>query len=89
MNGVTKILPSFKEMMMTGQFNLAIHSCFMDFSKTYYKTIFQHLDSSNTHEQLVEKLIKCLDKSKWHFLKNMTNTMVSFVNQEYFQKKIF
>lgn len=88
-DGVTKILPSFKEMMMTGQFNLAIHSCFMDFSKTYYKTIFQHLGSSNTHEQLVEKLIKCLDKSKWHFLKNMTNTMVSFVNQEYFQKKIF
>ena len=82
-----KTIPSFKEMLTSGRFNLAIHSCFTDFNKNYEKTVFKHIDSQDTHTQLVEKLIKCLDKSKWHFLKNMTNSMVSFINQDYFQDK--
>jgi|TARA_R110001592_G_scaffold6241_6_gene33605 hypothetical protein len=82
-----KTIPSFKEMLTSGRFNLAIHSCFTDFNKNYEKTLFKHIDSQDTHTQLVEKLIKCLDKSKWHFLKNMTNSMVSFINQDYFQDK--
>ena len=84
----TRMLPSFKELLDTGRFNLAIHSCFMDFNKNYKKIIFTHLGTPSTHEELVAKLIKCLDKSKWHFLKNITNTMVNFINQEYFLKKI-
>ena len=82
-----KTIPSFNEMLTSGNFNLAIHSCFTDFNKNYKKTVFKHIDNQDTHTQLVEKLIKCLDKSKWHFLKNMTNSMVSFINQDYFQDK--
>ena len=79
-----KTIPSFKEMLTSGRFNLAIHSCFTDFNKNYEKTVFKHIGSQDTHTQLVEKLIKCLDKSKWHFLKNMTNSMVSFIRQVHF-----
>ena len=84
----TQVLPSFKEMLDTGKFNLAIHSCFMDFNPTIKMRIFTHLRNQETHEQLVEKLIAVLGKSKSHFLKNVTNTMVSFINQDYFLKKI-
>ena len=84
----TQVLPSFKEMLDTGKFNLAIHSCFMDFNPTIKMRIFTHLRNQETHEQLVEKLIAVLSKSKSHFLKNVTNTMVSFINQDYFLKKI-
>ena len=83
-----KTIPSFKEMLESGSFNLAIHSCFTDFNKNYEKAVFKRINSQNTHTHLVGKLIKCLGKSKLHFLKNMTNTMVSFINQDYFQKKI-
>lgn len=82
-----KTIPSFKDMLASGSFNLAIHSCFTDFNKNYELIVFKHIDSPETHTDLVEKLIKCLDKSKWHFLKNMTNAMVSFINQDYFQNK--
>jgi hypothetical protein len=84
----TQVLPSFKEMLDTGKFNLAIHSCFMDFNTTIKMRIFTHLRNQETHEQLVEKLIKVLSKSKSHFLKNVTNTMANFINQDYFLKKI-
>ena len=60
----------------------------MDFNSTIKMRIFTHLRNQETHEQLVEKLIKVLGKSKSHFLKNVTNTMVSFINQDYFLKKI-
>ena len=64
-----KTIPSFKDMLSSGSFNLAIHSCFIDFNKNFEKIVFEHVDSEYTHTHLVEKLIKCLDKSKWHFLK--------------------
>jgi len=87
-NGEKKTLPSFKDMLKTGKFNLAIHSCFMDFNKNYKKVIFDTIYSKQTHEEVVELLIKCLNKSSYHFLKKVTNTMVSFICQEYFIKKI-
>ena len=87
-NGEKKTLPSFKDMLKTGKFNLAIHSCFMDFNKNYKKVIFDTIYSNQTHEEVVELLIKCLNKSSYHFLKKVTNTMVSFICQEYFVKKI-
>ena len=75
-------------MLKTGKFNLAIHSCFMDFNKNYKKVIFDTIYSNQTHEEVVAQLIKCLNKSSYHFLKKVTNTMVSFICQEYFIKKI-
>ena len=86
-NGEKKTLPSFKDMLKTGKFNLAIHSCFMDFNKNYKKVIFDTIYSNQTHEEVVAQLIKCLNKSSYHFLKKVTNTMVSFICQEYFVKK--
>jgi hypothetical protein len=60
----------------------------MDFNTTIKMRIFTHLRNQETHEQLVEKLIVVLSKSKSHFLKNVTNTMATFINQDYFLKKI-
>lgn len=82
---VEKCIPSFKEMLNTNKFNLAIHSCFIDFNKNYKKIIYQSLNSKKKHQEVVEQLIKCLDKSKWAFLKNLTGTMVRFIHKIYMQ----
>jgi len=80
---IQKDIPSFCEMLNTGKFNLAIHSCFIDFNKNYKKIIYDSLDSDKKHQEVVEELIKCLDKSKWAFIKNVTSTMVSFIYKIY------
>jgi hypothetical protein len=86
-NGKKKTVPSFKDLLLNGKFNLAIHSCFMDFNKKYKKCIFDTLDNDHDNEKIIEKLNKCLAKSNWNILKNITNTMVTFINQEYFANK--
>jgi len=85
-NGKKKVVPSFKDMLNGGKFNLAIHSCFMDFNKNYKKLIFKTLDDDHGQEKTITKFIKCLGKSNWHILKNITNTMVTFISQEYFME---
>ena len=37
--GIKRSLPSFKEMLDSGDFNLAIHSCFVEFDTNYKKAI--------------------------------------------------
>jgi len=82
-DGVKKIIPSFQNMLENGDFNLAMHSCFMDFDRRFKKCIFDILDSNKNHEDIVEELIKCLDISKYRFIKNLTHAMVSFLYDEY------
>jgi len=83
---IEKIIPSFEKMLNTGKFNLAIHSCFIDFNQNYKKIIYNNLDSDKKHQEVVEELIKCLAKSKWAFVKNVTSTMVSFIYKIYEQE---
>ena len=52
----------------------------MDFNPTIKMRIFTHLRNQETHEQLVEKLIAVLGKSKSHFLKNVSEN--SFLDLE-------
>ena len=84
---IQKNVPSFHEMLNTGKFNLAIHSCFIDFNKNYKKIIYNSLDGDKKHEEVVKELIKCLNKSKWAFLKNLTSTMVSFIYKIYQERQ--
>ena len=85
--GKKKTVPCFNDLLKSDKFNLAIHSCFMDFNKTYNKLIFDTLDKDHTNSEIINKINKCLNKSKCNILKNITNTMVTFINQEYFMEK--
>ncbi len=82
----TKILPSLKEMLHKGNFNLAIHSCFIDFNKHYKKVIFDCIDEPITLIDTVNKLEKCLAKYGKPFVKNLSSTMINFIYKHYLLK---
>ncbi len=81
-------LQEFKYLFDNGDFNLAISSCFTDFSKGYEECVFKNINKNFNDGEIILKLIKCLDKSGIHFIKNMCNTMMNFICQEYFQSII-
>jgi hypothetical protein len=81
-------LQAFKGLFENGQFNLAISSCFTDFSKGYEECVFKNINKNFDDGEIILKLIKRLDKSGIHFIKNICNTMINFICQEYFNKKI-
>lgn len=78
-------LQEFKHLFEKGDFNLAISSCFTDFSKGYEECVFKNINKNFNDGEIILKLIKCLNKSGIHFIKNMCNTMINFICQEYFQ----
>lgn len=82
----TKLLPSIKDMLHNGDFNLAIHSCFIDFNKHYKQVIFDCIDQHFTLNETVEKLEKCLEKYGIAFVKNLSSTMIRFIYNHYLQK---
>jgi len=57
--GLKQLLPSFKEMLDSGKFNLAVHSCFAEFDTNYKKVIMECIKESQKHEVIVEQLIIC------------------------------
>ena len=81
-------LQEFKHLFEKGDFNLAISSCFTDFSKGYEECVFKNINKNFNDGEIILKLIKCLNKSGIHFIKNMCNTMMNFICQEYFQSII-
>ena len=81
-------LQEFKYLFEKGDFNLAISSCFTDFSKGYEECVFKNINKDFDSGEIIEKLIKCLEKSGTHFIKNMINSMTNFITQDYFQSII-
>tara|TARA_B000000475_G_C16000947_1_gene448890 strand:+ start:1631 stop:2644 length:1014 start_codon:yes stop_codon:yes gene_type:complete len=79
-----KYLPSFQDMLHNGNFNLAIHSCFIDFNKHYKKVIFDSID--NPLNETIDKLEKCLFKYGKPFVKNLSSTMINFIYKHYLLK---
>ena len=92
--GIKLSLPSFKEMLDSGDFNLSIHSCFVEFDTNYKKAIMDYIKVvPNTvrveEEVIVGQLITCLEKAKYRFLKNASDSFVSFICQDYFRKQCY
>ena len=44
---------------------------------------------SQEHGVIVEQLITCLNKAKYRFLKNASDSFVSFICQDYFRKQCY
>ena len=74
-------------MLDSGKFNLAVHSCFAEFDTNYKKVIMECIKESQKHEVIVKQLVICLSKSKYRFLKNTSDSFVSFICQDYFKKQ--
>ena len=43
---------------------------------------------NNDSDELAEMLVQCIENAKFYFIKNITNTMVSFLSQAYFMKQL-
>ena len=81
-------------MLDSGDFNLAIHSCFVEFDTNYKKAIMDYIkvvpNTARVEEKvIVGQLITCLDKAKYRFLKNASDSFVSFICQDYFRKQCY
>ena len=61
-----------------------VHYCFIDFIPEFKDIIINNLWS----KERLALLEKSLEKSGYRFIKNVSNTFVSFIGQSYFQKKI-
>lgn len=83
-NNKKKIIPRVEYLLKNGQFNLFVHSCLIDFNLELKRVIFYSLNNTTTDDmKTLLKLEKCLEKSTFHFLKNICGTIVNLIYSYY------
>ena len=84
MNDKTIYIVPFKQLLKNGQIDLMVSSCFSDFDKTINKILFE----LNGEKINLDLLSDCIEKSRFRFVKKVTNTIVSFMSQGYLMKRV-
>ena len=84
--GQTLKSDSFYNMLVTGNIDKMVYFCYSDFCENISKVLIQNQQLSG--EKIYKKIINCLKKSNFRFVKKLSHALVYFINQEYFVNKI-
>ena len=90
-NGKIRYVKSFQNLLKNNELDLMVHTCFVDFDTEINKILFNSLRKKKTEKNCaatIELLTKSVNNSKFRFVKNITNTIISFISQAYFMKQI-
>tara|TARA_B110001454_G_scaffold18483_1_gene16945 strand:+ start:553 stop:1590 length:1038 start_codon:yes stop_codon:yes gene_type:complete len=90
-DGKVRYVKTFQNLLKSNNIDLMVHVCFADFDTEITKILFDSLHKKKTEKNstaTIELLTKSVNNSKFRFVKNITNTIISFISQAYFMKKI-
>ena len=77
---------TFYNMLMTGNLDKMIYFCYADYSNKLTQILIKHKELNG--DQLYNRIINCLKKENFRFVKKISHGICYFMNQEYFIKKI-
>lgn len=89
--GKVRYVKSFQNLLKGYNVDLMVHTCFADFDTEITKILFNSLHKKKTEKNstnIIGLLTKSINNSKFRFVKNITNTIISFISQSYFMKQI-
>ena len=89
--GKVRYVKPFQNLLKNNDIDLMVHACFADFDADVTKILFDSLYKKKTEKNstaTINLLTKSVNNSKFRFVKNITNTIISFISQAYFMKKI-
>ena len=89
--GKVRYVKPFQNLLKNNDIDLMVHACFADFDAEVTKILFDSLNKKKTEKNstdTINLLTKSVNNSKFRFVKNITNTIISFISQAYFMKKI-
>lgn len=83
---VNQISETFYNMLMSGDLDKMIYYCYADYSNKLTEILIKH--NSLSGEKLYNRIINCLKKENFRFVKKISHGICYFMNQEYFLNKI-
>lgn len=88
--GSTRFVPTFKELLKNGNVDLMVETCFADFdkeiTKILYKSIYKRATKKN--KKTLNPLTERVEKAGTIFVKKLVNTFVYFISQKYFKDQL-
>ena len=81
-------IPSVKHMLLSGNINRFVHSAFVDFSEKFKNIFIENIREFRNKKERIRTLENSIIKDGTYFIKKLGNTMVSYLTQAYYTKKI-
>lgn len=89
-DGCSRYVPPFKELLKKGKVNLMVEACFTDFdkeiTKILYKSIYKRATRKN--KKTLKPLTERVEKAGTLFVKKIVNTFVCYLSQKYFMDQL-
>ena len=81
-------IPSVRKMLLSGNINRFIHSCFTDFDDKFADKFVENIREFRSKQKCIDTLENIIIKGDTRFIKKIGNATIGYLTQAYFTKKI-
>ena len=81
-------LPTVRSMLMSGNINRFVHSCFTEFDTTFKGLFIENIKKRHSKKKCIDTLENYITERETYFVKKICNATLSYMTQAYYIEKI-